>query len=351
MKKQRILCMGLTAVCSMFFSHALIVPSVYAASSETVVLAEAAQSFVDMEHGIKLFYPQHFILDTEKDKTNDNVIMRCTNGKLKAELVFTADSFTVPVKTDFVELKSYEEQFLRNQGFDIIKSSVESANNVKCLHVLLKNKNNAVNVIDRYMFYINNYRFNVSYEVAEALHEQLVSDIAKAVELTVFSDPMQRLEIPGTNYSYNMPINKTRIIKKTGNEHVLYTYTDSGDDTGILTGVIVHPLTRARYYKWPKSFANLTNEQKQKFEADYRKELMENPRAIVKNIAFKYKKHNGYDCIVLEYDDQRSHNISYMFLVDGNFVSFDYLYWIKKADDVLPIIEMSAESISLEGRK
>ncbi len=67
----------------------------------------------------------------------------------------------------------------------------------------------------------------------------------------------------------------------------------------------------------------------------------------MKNVIFRFMPINGRDGLVLDFDDQGDHSRSYIFMKDGRYISFDYIYNVKEKDYAEKIIRQSVSSISL----
>lgn len=53
------------------------------------------------------------------------------------------------------------------------------------------------------------------------------------------------------------------------------------------------------------------------------------------------------DSVLLEFDDSTSHSLSYIFIKDGNYIAFDYIYNAASEKEVRPLVEKSVQSIKL----
>lgn len=67
----------------------------------------------------------------------------------------------------------------------------------------------------------------------------------------------------------------------------------------------------------------------------------------MKNVKFLFGTFHGRDGLRLDFDDQGDHNTSYIFVKDGKYISFDYIYNVKEKDYADRVIAQSLESISL----
>ena len=64
-----------------------------------------------------------------------------------------------------------------------------------------------------------------------------------------------------------------------------------------------------------------------------------------RNIKNEFTVVNNLPCIKTSFDDVTSHSIAYVFIQDGNYISYDYIFNGKLASKLAPVLERSVNSI------
>lgn len=159
------------------------------------------------------------------------------------------------------------------------------------------------------------------------------------------SSRWKTVKVPGTSYTYSIP--GSLVIannpEKIGKGHVFL----AGDPaTMFVSGVVVQPL--ASYSYMPNTLVRLGEAQKKEIAEGLRRDILSKVQTA-KNIHVDFLIQRGVDCIVLDFDDQISHNKSFIYVKDGQYISFDYGYPIAVADRVDSAIMGFSSAINLSG--
>lgn len=182
-----------------------------------------------------------------------------------------------------------------------------------------------------------------SFFAPKSIYKSEKGTFEKFIQSVDIKDTWRAVTVANTNYSFEVPdsfIGMTaEQVQQISSEH---TYL-SGDPR-FMTGVIVQPLEK--YSFLPKSLANLTATDKERLEKGLVAKAQGESQTVKKG-SFTYTTVNGKPCIIWDTTDQGSHNRSYIFVQDGNYISFDYGYEESVANTVLPLVEQSAKSIQL----
>ena len=117
----------------------------------------------------------------------------------------------------------------------------------------------------------------------------------------------------------------------------------------LMTGVAALPISENREFSFlPSSLASLSDKEKADIESHFRAKLAsESSGKYVKNVTFLFDSFHGLPGLKLDFDDLGDHNTSYIFVKDGKYISFDYIYNVKEKTYADQVIAQSAASISL----
>lgn len=160
-----------------------------------------------------------------------------------------------------------------------------------------------------------------------------------------FYTPMQKVNVKGTAYTYDIPASmRVNYDPPIAPDHVLVA-----GNRLLMTGVVALPIAENKEFSFlPASLSSLSDEKKADIESHFRKKLAgESTGKYVKNVKFLFGTFHGRDGLRLDFDDQGDHNTSYIFVKDGKYISFDYIYNVKEKDYADRVIAQSLESISL----
>lgn len=321
------------------------------AGEKTVDAAAENSSFTDKSRGITLFYPADFAEDKNLPG-GDNILLASSRryGALLSVSCSKLDNVKSLSSEQQAKMLRIRENIVKEKQYKILTSGIMFLDgNIPAMHIAFAksvavNDKNYVYVQDEFSFTANGYSYNVTYQVPEIFYGMLKRQIISAIQKTRFSELVKLVNLENFPYSYEIIGDSIVFNDKYVGRHIFLAINRS-----YLTGVIVQPLTQERYYYWPKSLANLSAEEKSRLEENYTQEIISMPKSKVSNIKFTYLKLNGHDCLRLDYDDFTSHNTSYIFLKDGRFISFDYMFKTQDMVKIMPLVEKSAATIKLEG--
>lgn len=114
-----------------------------------------------------------------------------------------------------------------------------------------------------------------------------------------------------------------------------------------MTGVILEKLGDSpKHSYYPNSLTNLNSEEKQIILENLMLESKDISK-YAKNVKISFIEVNKMDSVLLEFDDSTSHSLSYIFIKDGNYIAFDYIYNAASEKEVRPLVEKSVRSIKL----
>lgn len=160
-----------------------------------------------------------------------------------------------------------------------------------------------------------------------------------------FFTPMQRVEIKGTVYTYDIPANMRVDYKPpVAPDHVLVA-----GNLSLMTGVTALPIEENDDLSFfPESLAGLTKDEQASIVDHLKAKIADEANGRkVKKTKFDFRNVYGRDALIMDFEDGDSHNRSFIFIQDGKYISFDYIYSEKDKDYAEKVIEQSVKSISL----
>lgn len=155
--------------------------------------------------------------------------------------------------------------------------------------------------------------------------------------------PMQTISVPESSMTYKLPAG---MAVSSGNLPSVHSVMAL--NRNMMSGVINKPLAESPYSFLPASLSGLTDAQKQEAEKNIR-EVLENDPSLtdVKNIAFTWGAFGAEprDGVRVDYDQGSSHSENYIFVSDGQFISYAYIFDAAEKNRVQPVIDRSVSSI------
>ena len=202
----------------------------------------------------------------------------------------------------------------------------------------------AYNVL-RYWVTLADGDYMISFTMKEGDMKANEKTVERLLDSVRFFTPMQRVEIKGTVYTYDIPANmKVDYKPPIAPDHVLVA-----GNLSLMTGVTALPLTDNEELSFlPESLSGLTKEEQASIIDHFKAKVASEANGKkVKNMKFKFTTLYGRDCLTMDFEDKDSHNQSYIFVQDGKYISFDYIYTDKDKEYAEKVIEQSVKSISL----
>lgn len=156
--------------------------------------------------------------------------------------------------------------------------------------------------------------------------------------------PVQTVAVPESSLHYELPAG---MAVSSGNLPSVHSVLAM--NRNLMSGVINKPLADSPYQFLPASLAGLTAEQKQAAEKGLR-ETVENDPSLqaVSAVSFTWGSFGSpaQEGVRMDYDDGDSHTENYLFVRDGQFISFAYVYPASEKDNVRAVIDRSVSSIT-----
>ena len=297
--------------------------------------------------GISLALPENRV----EDKNSNDFLYRAylPDSGMSLSILSHANRQPLPVaevKREQEKAKKFLEESIRNSGEKQVSLRQVIAHGETALLAETEGSgNDGKFTVLRYVFTLPGGTYMVSWTMKkEDLkgNRNLVQSIMDGVR---FFAVMQKVSVKGTTYTYDIPADmKVDYDPPIAPDHVLVA-----GNRNLMTGVLALPIKGNGDFSFlPESLSSLTEAQKQDITSHFKNKLAsESTGKYVKNVTFRFIPIHGRDGLVLDFDDQGDHSRSYIFVKDGKYISFDYIYNIKERDYAEKVIEQSVNSISL----
>ena len=325
--------------------------------SETTVLN--TKIFSNDEFGISLEIPEE-VVETKIDSENNEIYSGIIKGDNVYLNIYAVDfKWEFTGKQELVANKLLNERTLNAAKKDketknILTAEMDNIGGEDVVHIVallpitLTQENNSVTfnwIIDQYIIHKKSYFYKIAYLLPETLYEQKYKALlSKCIKTLKFKEVWRTIKIKDTHYSYDLPESLIEFeAKNIAPDHKFI----SGNRI-LMTGVIVEKLKdNDKYAYLPDTLDNISKTTKTNIVKNMEQEILKTTNDSAKNIKNSFIKIKGMDCILSEFDDSTSHSLSYIFIKDGNYIAFDYIYDRENENIVRPLIEKSVQSIKL----
>ena len=236
-----------------------------------------------------------------------------------------------------------------NKDEKILENSIININDQKVFHFVYAKKvpykNKFITYIsDSYTILENDNMYKISYLIPEIFYRQKYREnLPKIMQSLKFYTAWRTVKIGDSEYTYKIPKSFIDVNPKTiAPDHIFL----SGGNI-FMTGVILEKLgDNPKHSYYPNSLTNLNSEEKQIILENLMLESKDISK-YAKNVKISFIEVNKMDSVLLEFDDSTSHSLSYIFIKDGNYIAFDYIYNAASEKEVRPLVEKSVRSIKL----
>lgn len=260
---------------------------------------------------------------------------------LPFEKNFTLTSKTKKDLFDYIIKTTQAEKKTSTQQVVFIKEEIINENQV--LHTQRKVLNDSMYFIKDEFTFINPTEItSVLFITPEDIYQEKENMINDVISTVSFELKWNTIKIPNSKYTYDLPAHYQEVDLAIAPDHVFL----AGDEY-IFTGVIVANLdSDAKYSVYPPSLKNLDISSKKKLSKYIETEIL-SIAPSAKNIKCAFTNINGNDCIKSEFDDSTSHSISYIFIKNGKYIAFDYIYNNSDYNKIAEVLKKSVNSIHL----
>lgn len=260
---------------------------------------------------------------------------------LPFEKDFTFTSETKKDLSNYIIQTTQAEKCTSAQQVIFIKE--ETINKNQVLHTRRKVLNDSMYFIKDEFTFINPTEIaSVLFITPEKIYQEKEKMINNTISTVSFGLKWNTIKIPDSKYTYDLPVHYREANLAIAPDHVFL----AGDEY-MFTGVIIADLDSDKKYSvYPRSLKNL-DIASQKLLAKYIKDEISSSIPSAKNIKYSFININGNDCIKSEFDDSTSHSISYIFIKDGKYIAFDYIYNNSDYNKIADVLKKSVNSIHL----
>ncbi len=323
---------------------------------------------LDPLHSVRFTLPQGFVLEgifTRGSKGQDVMI----RARRREELfVYTASGAKMQTEKDGkidtqpfrsrelmlgVTLKSYLEE-ARVKGIHVLQHSRETFAGMPCVHVQQEEKGKQE---ERYFFGDRKTLYSFSFLSPESGRGDTPPEIRTVLDSLEIPPAYERVEIPGSAFSYEIPYGGVDLLKKApaGDPHSLLQLHL---DDKLMTGVIYQPLSKLpEYAALPESLEGLSTQDAENLAkvmtAQREKSFWEKrPHGTLLSNRTFFTKVGDLPCMVEEVRTPNALDTSYVFVKNGLLLSLDFEVAAGKDQQaMLDHMAQSLEKNKKEGRK
>lgn len=325
------------------------------------------RSVLDPMHSVRFTLPQGFVLEgvfTRGSKGQDVMIRARRQEEL---FVYTASGAKMQTEKDGkidtqpfrsrelmlgVTLKSYLEE-ARAKKIHVLQHSRETFAGMPCVHVQQEEKGKRE---ERYFFGDRKTLYSFSFLLPESGGDSQ-PDIHKVLDSLEIPPAYERVDIPGSKFSYEVPYGGVDLLKKAppGDPHTLLQLHL---DEKLMTGVIYQPLSKLPdYAALPESLDGLSARDEENLArvmtAQREKSFWEKrPQGTLLSNRTFFTKVGDRPCMVEEVQNPRALDKSYVFVKNGMLLSLDFE--VAGGKDTQAMLDHMAQSLAenkKEGRK
>lgn len=324
--------------------------AVMAEETETPsVMAAPVSSYVytNEKTGISITHPGNRM----EDKSSNDFQYRAYLPDSGISLSVLSHGMSQPLpsaelKKEQAKVKKFLEESIRNSGEKQVSLKQEKVGGETAFLAETEGSGQDGNFsVLRYVFLLQDGTYMVSWTMKREDLKGNRSLVKSMMDTVRFFPVMQKIPVKGTAYTYDIPADmRVDYDPPVAPDHVLVA-----GNRNLMTGVLALPIKENGDFSFlPASLSSLTEAQKQNIVDHFKAKLAsESTGKYVKNVIFRFMPINGRDGLVLDFDDQGDHSRSYIFMKDGRYISFDYIYNVKEKDYAEKIIRQSVSSISL----
>ena len=238
---------------------------------------------------------------------------------------------------------------LKRRGFEIKKQENLMIDNQPAMNIVCYSPKykgvvcSLYTIVTMQGFYeLNNVEMTTN---SKGYQNDILSQIVNSIKLTdihAVRDNFKSFAISNYSYTYSLPSDCLSVDTSIAPDHVFLAGNNE-----LLSGVMVQKLAEhPEYNYYPTSLANLSDKEQNVLNEQITKQLL-NEMKKARNIKNEFTVVNGVPCVKSSFDDGPDHSIAYIFIKDGNFISFDYIFKSELSDQLMPVVEKSIRTIKL----
>ena len=315
--------------------------------SEQAAQQQTMQLFKDEKNAVSMLMPASFLAKGRQTPDKERIFqLNFSNLQLFINRVPIDEKGPKSAKFLDETLTDLQKHVagVKVNGIKTVENKIITINGRKALHVV---KNIAGRykspdfVSDSYTLFTANDMINIRFNIEAGFYEKFkAATLNEMVASIAIGTKWKRFATPDNKCSYELPADMHDV--GAAFDHELLAMSDE-----LMTGIMVQKIAgNPKYGYYPQSLANLSAEEQAALEKKVREQLLAEIKTA-KNIHNEFITVNNKPCIKSSFDDSTSHSIAYIFVQEGNFISFDYIFDSKLQAKLAPVLERSVNSIEI----
>lgn len=308
---------------------------------------QARQLFHDEKNAVSMLMPASFLSKGQQTPDKERIFqLNFSNLQLFINRVPIDEKGPKSAKFLDETLTDLQKHVagVKVNGIKLVENKIIIINGRKALHVVenIAGRYKSPDFVsDSYTFFTANDMINIRFNIEAGFYEKFkAATLNDMVASITIGTKWKRFATPDNKYSYELPAD----VRNVG---AAFDHEMLGMSDELMTGIMVQKIAdNPKYSYYPQSLANLSAEE----QAALDKKICEQLQAEVKtakNIHNEFITVNNLPCIKSSFDDVTSHSIAYMFVQEGNLISFDYIFASKLSVKLTPVLERSVQSIKI----
>lgn len=312
-------------------------------ANNQVSVQQSKQLFNDEKNAISMLMPAGFLTKGEYTPDNEK-IFQVNYSNVQMFIYVTPIDKSGPNSAKFIDevLAELKKEIATEKDAELLENKIIKLDGRKTLHVVRKINAKPKTpdfIMDNYTLFTPNdmidFRFNIEADYYEKFKASTINEMIASIKI---GTKWKRFATPDNRYSYELP-------EDVYNAGAAFDHQMLGSNDDMMTGIMVQKIAdNPKYSYYPQSLANLSAAEQADLDKKIIKQLKSEVRTA-RNIKNEFTVVNNLPCIKSSFDDVTSHSIAYIFIKDGNYISYDYIFNAKLASKLAPVLERSVNSI------
>lgn len=308
---------------------------------------QARQLFHDEKNAVSMLMPASFLSKGQQTPDKERIFqLNFSNLQLFINRVPIDEKGPKSAKFLDETLTDLQKHVagVKVNGIKLVENKIIIINGRKALHVVenIAGRYKSPDFVsDSYTFFTANDMINIRFNIEAGFYEKFkAATLNDMVASITIGTKWKCFATPDNKYSYELPAD----VRDVG---AAFDHEMLGMSDELLTGIMVQKIAdNPKYSYYPQSLANLSAEEQAALDKKVREHLLAEIKTA-KNIHNEFITVNNLPCIKSSFDDSTSHSIAYMFVQEGNLISFDYIFDSKLQAKLAPVLERSVQSIKI----
>lgn len=304
---------------------------------------KAAETMTDHDSGYSMTLPEGY---ESPVYDNGSALSYSHDGKTHIQITCTAYEFPLRGKAldDSISYLTKEiPRSIKKNGEKLIHSEKIDVNGVPAIHTVSSGKGKGAVQTDRYDFMTPERLIEVSMTAEPADFQTASGDFSHIISTFKAGPGWKKASIPNTAFSLSLPGNM--IVNSHPDEADHRSLIAAGPD--FLFSVAVRPVEGGRYSFLPQNLDGADEETVASVESQLGDLLSKDSGGKDSKAAWKEEQIAGHRALCLTFDDSYGHNAAYIFVLNGQYLSFEFVYDDDKASTAVPLMEETVRSIDL----